>query len=686
LNDAGYSSETDQWLAYAKKDVEQFLLNRQTYPPMGSPAISVVSQNVEGAFPEGIEYLNYSGLAFIPFMIASRLNGGEDYFQDANFKKLMEWSYNLQLPDGSAPQINSTGYYAYPINSLAASVIAGGSKYLGQLKKFVGNSFGAVDLPVESFALVNRSTAADPVIFPAIINEAAQGEVIMRNDPSSPTRYVLMTAKNGPARYAAELHQYADAGSFLFQADGKMLVRHPGYAGYSASQDLERAKAHNTVCPIVNNAVTDDAPNRDVASPPCADASFTKSKSTVDFSYTALTMEVYGSKAVNGVSDGLSLLMTASSLPYDYGNSLHVTWKNNGTKYGTCDRKFLMVNNSYLIARDDVTRTNSDMQYAVSYIHGNNGNNTTSAAGLTNGFATAANDERTWSTEAMSPVLRANTAALGGKIGAYSNAEAGIHQSPDAVLNPGASRATYYHAALRTSCGFTNNYGQILSILESDANTASKSAVTTKRTTDTDQFISFTVDGRGKNYGRYDLIVSQKQPARIRLTNTGLPIPIETDASFLVVSYGTDVNDTTQIKIFSNGATYVRSGSYVYMPTQTGEAQTSFIATDAAPTQVHQAPPVPNRYTLGQNFPNPFNPSTTIQFGLPVESSVNLQIINILGQVVAKLVDGVEPAGFKSIVWNAGVSSGIYFYRLEAISVTDPTKRFVQIRKLTLMK
>ncbi|MCX6138218.1 MAG: hypothetical protein NTV54_12060, partial [Ignavibacteriales bacterium] len=85
LSDSLSSTETDLWLNYAKTDVEQFLLGRQRYPPIGG--VTVVSQNVEGAFPEGVEYLNYSGLAFIPFMIASRLNGGENYLQDPNFKK-----------------------------------------------------------------------------------------------------------------------------------------------------------------------------------------------------------------------------------------------------------------------------------------------------------------------------------------------------------------------------------------------------------------------------------------------------------------------------------------------------------------------------------------------------------------------------------------------------------------------
>ncbi|MFI5252144.1 MAG: T9SS type A sorting domain-containing protein [Bacteroidota bacterium] len=96
---------------------------------------------------------------------------------------------------------------------------------------------------------------------------------------------------------------------------------------------------------------------------------------------------------------------------------------------------------------------------------------------------------------------------------------------------------------------------------------------------------------------------------------------------------------------------------------------------------------VPHQYVLHQNYPNPFNPATKIQFELPARSVVRLAIYNILGQVVATLVDGTEDAGVQEIQWNAGnTSSGIYFYKLEATSASDPVKSFVQVRKLILLK
>ncbi len=95
---------------------------------------------------------------------------------------------------------------------------------------------------------------------------------------------------------------------------------------------------------------------------------------------------------------------------------------------------------------------------------------------------------------------------------------------------------------------------------------------------------------------------------------------------------------------------------------------------------------VPRDYVLQQNYPNPFNPSTIIRYGLRSRSSVRLQIYNILGQLIGELVDREEQEGYHSVVWSPSIPSGVYFYRIEAHSVVNPTDRFMQIRKMILMK
>ncbi len=96
---------------------------------------------------------------------------------------------------------------------------------------------------------------------------------------------------------------------------------------------------------------------------------------------------------------------------------------------------------------------------------------------------------------------------------------------------------------------------------------------------------------------------------------------------------------------------------------------------------------LPDKIALQPNFPNPFNPATTISYQLTSQSRVTLKIYNLLGQLAATLKDGVEEAGYKSTVWNADqFASGIYFYRLEVAPLSGKDEPFTQMRKMILAK
>jgi len=84
--------------------------------------------------------------------------------------------------------------------------------------------------------------------------------------------------------------------------------------------------------------------------------------------------------------------------------------------------------------------------------------------------------------------------------------------------------------------------------------------------------------------------------------------------------------------------------------------------------------------SLGQNSPNPCNPTTTISFSLPAETHVILEVFNTLGQRVAVLADEVRPAGTHNVVFDGrGLASGLYWYRMQA-------GKFTQAKKLLLLK
>jgi hypothetical protein len=86
------------------------------------------------------------------------------------------------------------------------------------------------------------------------------------------------------------------------------------------------------------------------------------------------------------------------------------------------------------------------------------------------------------------------------------------------------------------------------------------------------------------------------------------------------------------------------------------------------------------KFVLSQNYPNPFNPSTTISFAIPSKAYVTLKVFDIMGREVATIVSEELSAGNYSRQWNAAnMSSGIYFYRLQAGSYTE-TKKLVLLR------
>ncbi len=90
---------------------------------------------------------------------------------------------------------------------------------------------------------------------------------------------------------------------------------------------------------------------------------------------------------------------------------------------------------------------------------------------------------------------------------------------------------------------------------------------------------------------------------------------------------------------------------------------------------------------LSANYPNPFNPVTIISYTLPEDAKVSLKVYNVLGQVVATLVNGNENAGNKSVSFDAKyLPSGIYFYHLEATTINDPAKAFTQVKKMIVLK
>ena len=137
----------------------------------------------------------------------------------------------------------------------------------------------------------------------------------------------------------------------------------------------------------------------------------------------------------------------------------------------------------------------------------------------------------------------------------------------------------------------------------------------------------------------------------------------------------------------ANRATYIAAlqdsvtkAKYVYVP---GDSASFWIA-NFSYTGVASNSTV-KQFSLSDNYPNPFNPSTTIKFELPEQSKVTLRVFNVLGQVVFETKDEIIAAGDHSTIFNASkLSSGFYIYSMNATGVSG--KNFVQSKKMMLLK
>jgi len=97
---------------------------------------------------------------------------------------------------------------------------------------------------------------------------------------------------------------------------------------------------------------------------------------------------------------------------------------------------------------------------------------------------------------------------------------------------------------------------------------------------------------------------------------------------------------------------------------------------------------IPTKYSLYQNFPNPFNPSTNIRYSIPNQSKVIIRVYDILGNEIETLINEEKPAGTYELKWNgANLPSGVYFYQLKAVDPSVSSRQnSIETKKMILLK
>lgn len=149
-------------------------------------------------------------------------------------------------------------------------------------------------------------------------------------------------------------------------------------------------------------------------------------------------------------------------------------------------------------------------------------------------------------------------------------------------------------------------------------------------------------------------------------SNMFSPDPHDTAFSFQIIPKGALFQSLTGVLRYANGAYKLEPRTNADFGTMTGIKR--------EPTGV------PATFALEQNFPNPFNPSTTLRYSVPKAGIVMLKVYNILGQEVETLVNQQQGAGTYSVTFDASrLASGVYFYRLSSGS-------FNSVKKMLLLK
>lgn len=164
------------------------------------------------------------------------------------------------------------------------------------------------------------------------------------------------------------------------------------------------------------------------------------------------------------------------------------------------------------------------------------------------------------------------------------------------------------------------------------------------------------------------------------INNKGFEVQRSNGRDFKSVSFINGYGTTSQPQVYSYTDKSLQAGKYFYRL-----KQIDFDGKSEFSSVVEVEVLGPKEFNLAQNFPNPFNPSTTINFSLASDSKVTLKIFNILGQELLTLINGNYPSGNHKIDFDgSNFNSGVYIYRIDASGIDGKT--FSATKKMILNK
>ena len=170
----------------------------------------------------------------------------------------------------------------------------------------------------------------------------------------------------------------------------------------------------------------------------------------------------------------------------------------------------------------------------------------------------------------------------------------------------------------------------------------------------------------------HTLLVDPAIPTTLYIgTETGVYQSTNRGTNWVAANTGMPAFAPVDELVFQTGSTYIFAFTH---------GRSAFVTALPTPVKPEVPPNTPTSFELSQNYPNPFNPSTVIKYSVPADVNVNVSVYNTKGELVRTLVNQFQRTGFYSVKFDGlGLSSGIYFYKVEA-------GKYSQVKKMVLLK
>jgi hypothetical protein len=188
------------------------------------------------------------------------------------------------------------------------------------------------------------------------------------------------------------------------------------------------------------------------------------------------------------------------------------------------------------------------------------------------------------------------------------------------------------------------------------------------------ELTAFTAAASGNN-------VTLNWSTATEVNNSGFQVERkQVNGGFVSVGFVQGKGTTTEEQNYFFSDNGLAVGKYIYRL-----KQMDFNGTIEYSPEIEVEVSTPTHFDLSQNYPNPFNPSTSIKFSLVTDSRVTLKLFDVIGQEIATLLNTDLASGYHSVVIDGSrLSSGVYFYRLDAAGVNG--QKYSSVKKMILTK